>query len=239
MHILGVIELIIQVYLAIHAGRTGRYWWIFIILFFPLVGSIIYFFVEYLPELNTTLSARASRRGPKPKSIGALQRELDITDCVKNRINLAEAYFHTGQYQNAIELLEKSLTGLHANDLDILDGLCHTHFFNGTFDQAIKYLNQYEKNNGGKLKNNLRLLRAKAHEETGALEPAMEEYKQIANICNGEEARCRYALLLKKQGHLDKAKNVFETILKNARLYPKQYSKFEREWVKIAQSELK
>ncbi len=38
MHILGIAEIIIQVYFAIHAGRTGRYWWIFIILFFPLVG---------------------------------------------------------------------------------------------------------------------------------------------------------------------------------------------------------
>ena len=84
----------------------------------------------------------------------------------------------------------------------------------------------------------MRLIRAKAYEAKGDFEVAMREYKAIANICTGEEARCRYAILLKRQGHIEKAKEVFGTILKNAKLYPRQYAKFEKEWVKIAKSEL-
>jgi hypothetical protein len=239
MHIIGILELIVQVYLAIHAGKTGRYWWIFIILFFPLIGSIIYFFVEYIPEMGTISEIKKSRTPDNPKNIKLLQRELEITDSVKNRVNLAEAYFHSGKYQESIELLEKSLTGIHASDLNIIEGLCHSHFHDGTYDESIKYLNKYERINDGSLPNNLRLIRAKAYEAKGDFEEAMREYKAITNVFTGEEARCRYAILLKKIGHLEKAKELFGTILKNAKLYPKQYEKFEKEWVKIAKSEIK
>lgn len=239
MPIVGILELIVQVYFAIHAGRTGRYWWIFIILFFPLVGSVIYFFVEYIPEARSMSSITKSGIPGKPKSIKALQRELEITDSIKNRINLAEAYFYSGQFESAIELLENSLTGLHANDLSLIEGLCHSHFYNGAYDKAIAYLNRYERINSGSLKNNLRLLRARAYEASGNADEALKELKAIADICTGEEARCRYAILLKKQGYVGKAKEIFGTIIKNAKLYPRQYAKFEKEWVKIARSELK
>lgn len=239
MPVIGVLELILQVYFAVHAGRTGRYWWIFIILFFPLVGSIIYFFVEYLPEARTVSQIKRSRILNKPANIKSLQRELEITDSPKNRLNLAEAYFHSGQYQESIALLEKSLTGIHSNDLNILEGLCHSHFLNGTYDQAIAYLDKYERTNEGSLKSNLKLMRAKAYEARGDLQKAMAAYKAIVHVCTGEEARCRYAILLKNQGYIEKSKEMFGIILKNAKLYPKQYATYEKEWVKIARSEIR
>jgi hypothetical protein len=237
MPIIGVLEIILQVYFAVHAGRTGRYGWIFIILFFPLVGSAIYFFVEYLPDRGTIWRIKRSRTFNRPGNIRQLQRELEITDSPKNRMNLAEAYFHAGQYRDSIELLEKSLTGIHANDLNILLGLCHAHFQNGTYDKAIEYLDRYERANEGALKSNLRLLRAKAYEANDDEQKAVAEYEAIVNICTGEEARCRYAVLLKKQGQVEKAEEMFGIILKNAKLFPKQYATYEKEWVKIAKLE--
>ena len=86
MPLFGILELIVQVYFAIHAGKTGRYGWIFIILFFPLVGSIIYFFVEYLPEMRTLSKIKNPSISGKPKNIRVLQRELEITYSIKNRM---------------------------------------------------------------------------------------------------------------------------------------------------------
>ncbi|PLY05429.1 MAG: hypothetical protein C0622_01695 [Desulfuromonas sp.] len=160
-----------------------------------------------------------------------------MTDSIENRINLAQAYFNVNKYQESIDLLEKSLTGIHSNDLTILEGLCHSHFRNETYDEALKYLDKYEKSNESSLPNNLRLLKAKAYEAKGDIQAAIAEYDVIADICAGEEARCNYAVLLKKQGNLEKAKELFETILKNAELYPKHYKKHEKEWVDIAKAE--
>ncbi|MBW2181701.1 MAG: tetratricopeptide repeat protein [Deltaproteobacteria bacterium] len=185
------------------------------------------------------MTAKAKRPGSAypSKSIRQLKQDLEITDSVKNRMNLAKAYFQAGKYPESIELLEKSLDGVHADDLNIIEGLCHSYFYNGNFDKLFEYLQKHEELNK-ELPNSLRLLKARAHEETGDLETALKEYEAIFNIYTGEEARCRYALLLKKQGYIEKANEMFGNILKNAKLYPKQYSNFEKEWVKISKTEI-
>jgi hypothetical protein len=238
MPLLGIIEIVIQVYFAVHAGKTGRYGWIFIILFFPLVGSLIYFFVEYLPEMRVESRVKTRRNVSANKRVAELQREMEITDSIKNRINLAEAYFQNGMYQESINLLEKSLVGTYTNDPYILKGLCHAYFKNGNYEKTKEYLSMYEKNTEGKLVNNIRLMKAKTCEALGQDREALEEYKAIVNLYDGEEARCCYALLLKKNGEKHEAKKLFEEILKNAKLYPKQYKKFQSEWVAIADAEI-
>jgi hypothetical protein len=239
MHIPFGVEIIIQVFFAIHAARTGRYWWIFIILVFPFVGSLIYFFVEYLPEKQAFAKAKRPKNAAfQSKSIRQLKQELEITDSVKNRMNLAKAYFHSGQYSASIDLLEKSLEGVHANDLDVIEGLCHSYFHSGNLDKLFEYLEKFEALNNKELPTNLRLHKAKALEQTDNPEAALKEYEAIADIYSGEEARCRYALLLKKQGQTEKANEIFGKILKNAKFFSKQYSKLEKEWVSIAKSEI-
>ena len=238
MPVLGAVELLIQIYFAVHAGRTGRYWWIFPIMGMPLIGVIIYFFVEYLPDLQTDAKIRSSFKPTrKSQNIKQLQRELELTDSIKNRINLAEAYFHHGYFKASIDLLEESLNGVNGADLHIIEGLSLAHFFNGSYENSLEYLNKYENLNNNELKHNLRLIKAEAYEKKGDVEAALKEYDKITDICHGEEARCKYALLLKQQGHADKAKALFDAILNNARLYPKHYAKTEKQWVKIARAE--
>ena len=53
--LLGLASLAVQVFFAVHAYRSGRIWWIFVLFFFPVVGPLVYLFAEYLP------SARAGR----------------------------------------------------------------------------------------------------------------------------------------------------------------------------------
>jgi len=120
----------------------------------------------------------------------------------------------------------------------VMEGLCHSYFYNGNFDNLFKYLEKYEESNNGTLPGNLRLLKARALDETGSFQAALKEYEAVADNYSGEEARCRYAVLLKKQGQVEKANQIFESILKNAKLFPKEYAQFEKEWVKIAKAEI-
>jgi hypothetical protein len=237
MHITGIIEVIIQIYFAIHAARNEKYWWVFIILFFPLAGSVIYLFIEYLPQLNYTASV-PDKLSFKNK-IKQLQRELEITDSIMNKVNLAKAYLQAGQYQASIELLEKCLGGVNAHDPNILEDLSYAYFYNRDFDKSKEYLARVEKIQGDQFSNDLKLLKARIHEELGEIDAALNEYKAIVKIFAGEEARARYALLLKKVGEEDKARDLFKEIVKKARLYPRQYKKFHRKWVNMAKAELK
>ncbi|MBN1578749.1 MAG: hypothetical protein JW913_19455 [Chitinispirillaceae bacterium] len=52
MTFLWTIMPVVQIVLAIHAYKRGNTLWIWVILFFPGVGAIIYFFAEFLPSLG-------------------------------------------------------------------------------------------------------------------------------------------------------------------------------------------
>jgi len=50
-YLAAVGTVILQIVLAVHVVRTRRpFIWIFIILFFPLLGSLIYIIAELIPE---------------------------------------------------------------------------------------------------------------------------------------------------------------------------------------------
>ena len=93
MPVLALCELLVQVYFAIHAVRTGRErQWLFIIIIFPGVGSLIYFFSEYLPDVQQAASHR--KRGAQansPKHLRYLEDQVEITPSVKDKKALAEA----------------------------------------------------------------------------------------------------------------------------------------------------
>jgi hypothetical protein len=54
-YIIGIGTVILQIVLAVHAVRTRRpFIWVFLILLFPLMGSIIYIIAELIPEWDRT-----------------------------------------------------------------------------------------------------------------------------------------------------------------------------------------
>ncbi|HSD69286.1 MAG TPA: PLDc N-terminal domain-containing protein, partial [Woeseiaceae bacterium] len=58
-----VLSVIVQIALVVHVMRSGRQtYWIYLIVFMPVVGSIAYLIVEILPELLAGRQARGAIR---------------------------------------------------------------------------------------------------------------------------------------------------------------------------------
>lgn len=54
-YLAGIGTVILQIVLAVHAVRTRRpFIWVFLILIFPLMGSVIYIIAELIPEWERT-----------------------------------------------------------------------------------------------------------------------------------------------------------------------------------------
>ena len=54
-YLIGIGTIILQIVLAVHVVRTHRpFVWIFLILIFPLLGSVIYIIAELIPEWERT-----------------------------------------------------------------------------------------------------------------------------------------------------------------------------------------
>jgi hypothetical protein len=244
MPYLGTLSVIVQIFFAVHAARTGRYWWIFIILVFPFAGVLVYLFAEYLPDMQGNVSCR--KVGAKiqkvvnsGKNIRELEKQLEITDSLKNRENLAEAYFGAGRYQDAVDLLERSLQGPHSNDPHLLEGLCYSYFSMGNYEKVKLCIARLAEAENGQLPEQIRLLKARTLEELKDYDAAVEIYDKLSKSYQGEEARCRHALLLKQLGRKEEARKLFEKINTECRLSTRFYQKAQKRWIDIARVELK
>ena len=240
MPVLALCEVLVQVYFAVHAVKTGRErQWLFIIIVFPGVGSLIYFLSEYLPDMQQAARFRKKNfRTSSPRHLRHLEDQVEITPSVKNKKALAEAYVHSGMFDKAIPVFESCLQGLHEKDPFILEGLCCAYFFKGDLEAAgIKLLELRELR--GDLKNDdFDLLLARTCEGLEKTDAALEEYARLIRYFSGAEAPCRYAMLLKRIGRKQEAKTLFGRIVKDARLSPKFYQKEQKEWISIARKEL-
>src|SRR5260221_1753192 len=129
--------LLAQIACLIHAGRTGRpYYWFLIILFAPGMGLLDYLAVEVLPGL---LRGRAAAQlsetvtgGLDPtRQYRALADAGETVPSVANLRALADECARLGRYDKAIDLYNNALTGLHETDPGVMVGLARAGFDKG------------------------------------------------------------------------------------------------------------
>lgn len=244
MPILLALSTLIQVLLIIHAIKTGRRDpWVWIILFFPGIGSALYAFFELLPEMRRTREGRAVAnkilKAVDPhRDLKRLTAELARSENVANKINLAKECVSAGMYEQAIELYRTSLTGIHATDPDIMLGLATAQFHQGHYADSKTTLDDLIKHNPKFTSAEGHLLYARSLEGLEQHAAALEEYRGLVTYYAGYEAKCRYALLLKKLGHTESALQLFKEILTQSKHLSRGYQQAQKQWIDIAKQNL-
>lgn len=241
MHVIGIVLLIVQIALAVHAGKRGNYWWVFIILMFPLIGALVYLLMELLPSLQQ-VSHQAQRKVAKAidpqRDLKERADKLQVTDNFDNKIALADECVTSGLADDAILLYQSALTGIYHDDPRALLGLARAYFLQENYRDTKATLARLIAENPAFKSADGHLLYARALEQLGEVPAALEEYAALASYYSGFEAKCRYALLLKRSGDVKAANAIFGDMLLNARRFGRFYKKRERVWVDIAQQEL-
>jgi len=200
-----IIPVAIQVFFAVHCIRHGKPAWLFIILFFPMVGSLVYFIVEYLPasrprESLETTARRVKERINPAAEIQRLEDQVALSNSLNNRMALARAYLRAGRVDDAIALYTESLKGLYENEPSVLYELSTAYLARGELEAARETFERLRRN-ASLLSTDHLLLSAHIFEEAGDLEGAAREYAAIlTRPVTGEEVRCRYALVLRQLG---------------------------------------
>ena len=67
---------------------------------------------------------------------------------------------------------------------------------------------------------------------------ALIEYQALGNYYSGEEARCRYALLLQKLGRVDEARAQFNEVKRSVERASKVNFRAQRDWYQVATQNL-
>lgn len=239
------IPIIFQVIFAIHAIRSCRYGWLWIILIFPVVGCLIYFFVEVVPELQSNpgieqVGSTVKKLVNPEGEIRRLKDQLELCDNFSNRQALADGYAQVGRYTDAISCYLECLKTVSGEDVYLLEKLAKAYFSNKQYDDVEKILFKIKQMQGNEFKSpEAQLILARNYEAKGDKQKALAEYEQLVPKFSGQEVRCRYALLLNQSGEQAKAKKLFEELLRHVHLSPKFYQKAQAAWVKIAREQVK
>ena len=105
---LVILTVIVQACFIFHVFKTGRpYWWAYVILGFPVLGCVIYYFVEVFPGSREHYAAnRASReiaRALDPeKELRRCMEAVEISPTVQNRVALADTLLEARLGQSGV-----------------------------------------------------------------------------------------------------------------------------------------
>lgn len=219
MPLIAGLLLLIQFSFAFHALKTGRpNWWIFIIMGFPVMGCIIYYFVEVFPGSREHRSAHKTAR----KLVKALTpdadlakraEELEICGSVDNKIAMALECTEHQMHKEAAKLYESCLQGIFAKDGALMYGLAASLVEGGDWDKAAAAVARLKADAPKHRPLEVRLLEARMLEGRGENEAALAVYRELIGPFVGLEARYRYANMLSRLGQNEAALEVLNQLL--------------------------
>lgn len=239
MPILAGLLLLIQFSFAFHALKTGRpYWWIFIIMGFPVMGCLIYYFVEVFPnsrehrKVNKT--ARKIAKVLQPDAdLKRRVEELEVCGSIDNKTALAEECMGSGMYPEAYALYASCLTGAYQSDGKILFGAAKAAVENQDWDNAAATLARLKSDAPKTRPLDVRLLEARVLEGRGENDAALAAYRDLVPVFVGLEARYRYGAFLARLERHEAASHMFDEVIKHSRRFASSIED-EQRWAAAA-----
>ncbi len=244
MPALAALVLGLQLLCLTHVVKTGRgCQWLFVIMALPLVGCLAYLLLELLPDLGRSRAARQAVRDlgaviDPERDLREATGRLAEADTVENRAALAEECLRRGRAADAWRLFESCLAGVHASDHVLMLGLARAQFALEDYAGACATLDRLRAAHPDLACPDGHLLYARSREQQGEVEQALIEYAALAEYYPGEEARCRFALLLQKTGRVAEARTLFQQVVRSVERATRLYYRTERDWYQVARRNL-
>ncbi|WP_353572862.1 hypothetical protein [Candidatus Albibeggiatoa sp. nov. BB20] len=243
MPFLIALSLVIQTAMIVHVIKTERErYWIIIILAFSFLGGFAYFMIEILPEMRCSKAGNYASKQiltaiDPQRDLKQRAQQLAKTDNIHNKVELAKECVQFGLLDEATKLYQDSLQGIYEHDPHIMLGLTQILFQKQDFQACKQFMEQLIEKNPDFKSQEGHLLFARTLEALEKTDDALHEYQVLSGYYSGYEAKCRYALLLRKLGRSEQANLLFNEILQHAQDLPKDRRKLQKEWIHIAQQQ--
>ena len=212
------IPILIQIFCVVHVIRSGRnQGWILAIVFFPLIGSAVYFFLEIMPTLGTNRHVRTARAKvvsmvDPERDLRAARDAMEVADTAANRIRLADCFAGLERYAEALPLYREALSMMRGDDPATQVKLARALFETGAAGEALTVIDGTTAGTSLGETDRRSLLRAKILAHLGRRDEALKLYADIVTRLPGEEARCLYAALLIESEDKAGARKVLEEV---------------------------
>ena len=196
----GFLHIIIALYFAVHVVRTGQdRYWLYILLLFPFLGSVVYFFAVYLPQSRLRHGVRqvagAAAKALDPgREMREAERAFDMAPTAQNQMRLAHAYLEAGDHARAAHQYEACLKGPFANDPQIRADAARARMLNGQFGEALDLLLAIRQHSPDFRPEPVGLLLAKCLARVGRQQEAEAEFVAVTHRFGSVESRAEYAI---------------------------------------------
>jgi hypothetical protein len=238
------IDILVAIFFAVHCVRTGRQlFWLFILFAFPLLGSVVYFIVEFLPDLRmgskvSQVTTVASRVLDPSRELRDARAALDMTPTAQNRMRLAHALMASGQPQEAAAEFEECLKGPFANDSEIAFAAAQAHLASNQPARALVLLREIRGRDAHFRIESMAVLMGRALMEQGDQEAAGIELRAASERFGGIESRGEYAIWAAQNGDLETARRLQTELQKSYANWSGQTRQMHRPLMKRVEAAL-
>ncbi|MES2890177.1 MAG: tetratricopeptide repeat protein [Pseudomonadota bacterium] len=200
------LHVVLALLCAMHAVRSRQQlFWLIILFSFPLLGSLVYFFVVYLPDSRLEQGARraasaAVKKLNPTRELRAAQAALEDAPTASNQMRCAAALLDAGQAPEAARLYEDCLKGPFAADLDIRLGAARAFTECGRHAEALSHLESIRATDAAFQAEAVGLLFARCQANTGHLAEARQAFESAVQRFDSFESRVEYAVWALTQG---------------------------------------
>lgn len=233
--------LLLTVFALVHFFKrgSGNYLWVFLIIFLPTIGPIVYIIVEVLPELRSGPAGRASSSWlEKRNRIKQLEAVVLDNPSAGNYEELADLYLQDGNYARARDCFDRAISA--RTDLpDPFYGraLCSLSLGDGAkaIPDLEKVVVMNRKHDYGRA---LGLL-AFCYAQTGQPDAAETLFREALTTSTLSETQFRFAEFLAGQGKTDEARDWAQRVVNKRATLSGPLRRREVPWIRDSEALLK
>ncbi|MCB4799547.1 hypothetical protein [Neotamlana laminarinivorans] len=215
------------------------YYWIFLILFLPVVGCIIYLITQVYNKRDAEkITSEITTIINPTKKIKDLENKLEFSETYQNRIDLADAFLETKDYSNAIKHYKETLKDKSQNNFYATTQLIKAYVGIQDFENVIFYAEKIKDHSEFK-KSRSQYYYGMALKQLNKIEEAEYNLKAIDIRYSFYEERLALAKFLLEIKKETEAKDVLNEIFNESRHMTKTNKRLYRSTISEVQKLLK
>lgn len=188
----------------LYRNRNENYWF-FVIMFVPVVGSIIYLITQVynkrdVEKIHDNLTTIIN----PTKQVKDLERKLQFSETYQNRVDLADAYLQIQDYSNAIKHYELALQDTWHNQYYVISQLLKCYYYTGDYGNVVASAEKIKEEKEF-MKSRVQFFYGLALKEQGRMEEAEEQLRYIDTPYSNYEERLQLVHFLNEKGDTKEA----------------------------------
>jgi len=204
----------LQAFCLYHAYRNHtQQKWYWVIIFVPVIGSLIYLYENFYNRRNIdSLAEGVKGLVFSNYEVGKLEKEVKYSPTLTNKTNLGDAYVERGRYDDALALYASCEKGFNENNPELLHKLLKVYFLKKDYLKVVEYGKRLEpvKTVGDA---DEKVAYAWALHHIGETENAATKFKELDTRFGNYLARLEYARFMIETGRAATAKTLLNNVL--------------------------